>query len=382
MVEVKMLKIFYSVLILAIGASLGSFFKLIVDRFNTEESLIFKSSYCNNCKKKLFWWQNIPIVSYFMLGGKCYFCKSKLSISHPFVEILVALLIYGYFVSFYFSSAPIQNAVPQIFLLFLLILLSMFDLKHRIIPHEITYLAIIILVLYKLFFTNSIISALAALGIAFLFMDILHILVALIKRLPTEQNRIIVPILFWSIFSLFYVNQVNFYFLLLSIFIYYLTVRIKLNPRLNLLMWLSIILFLIFFIFQILFVSFNTNVLSLYFFGVGLIYFICEILFYFLNSLYVLAENPIPVESSLDAERFAIGGGDITVFALVSLSLGLKLAFLSLFIASLIAILSHFVIRNIVIKCSSQAKQNSQYLPFVPYISIACFIIILVFNGK
>lgn len=376
-----MLKIFYSVLILAIGASLGSFFKLIVDRFNTEESLIFKSSYCNTCKKKLFWWQNIPIVSYFMLGGKCYFCKSKLSISHFVVEILVALFVYAYFVSFYFSSVPIPNAVPQIFLLFLLILLSMFDLKHRIIPHEITYLAIIILVLYKLFFTNTIISALASLGVAFLFMDILHILVALIKRLPTEQNTIFIPILLWSIFSLFYVNQVNFYFLLLSIFIYYLVVRIKLNPLVNLLMWLSIILFLIFFIFQILFVSFNTDVLSLYFFGVGLIYFICEVLFYFLNGLYVLVENPI-LESPLDTERFAIGGGDITVFALVSLSVGLKLAFLSLFVASLIAILSHFVIGNIVIKCSTQAKQNSQYLPFVPYISIACFIIILVFNGK
>ena len=81
-------------------------------------------------------------------------------------------------------------------------------------------------------------------------------------------------------------------------------------------------------------------------------------------------------------EGITIGGGDITVFALISIFLGNKGGFLTLFIASLLASISHFTVRVASDRLKIPEEKYSQYVPFVPFLTIACFIIIITINGK
>ena len=112
--------------------------------------------------------------------------------------------------------------------------------------------------------------------------------------------------------------------------------------------------------------------------GFGIIYFICEIVLYFIHLFLPGSKSLSKDENMSDTLKISIGGGDITVFALISVFLGFKLAFMVLFIASLLGILSHFIIGAVNI---SQAK-SEKYIPFVSYLSLACFIIIITSHGS
>ena len=70
-----------------IGLCFGSFFNVVILRSLSNESIVFPGSKCPNCEHKLFWWHNIPVLSYIILRGKCYFCKEKISIQYPVIEL-------------------------------------------------------------------------------------------------------------------------------------------------------------------------------------------------------------------------------------------------------------------------------------------------------
>ncbi|MBD3823872.1 MAG: prepilin peptidase [Epsilonproteobacteria bacterium] len=126
------------------GTLLGSFLNVVILRIPKDESVVFPSSYCYSCGSKLRAWHNIPILSWLFLGGKCGFCKTKISIQYPLVELasglLAAMLVYKYQV----VSIPLIS----IYLSFLMLLaLSMIDLKYKMVPDSLNILAIIFAVL-------------------------------------------------------------------------------------------------------------------------------------------------------------------------------------------------------------------------------------------
>ena len=86
--------------ICVIGLCLGSFFNVVILRSLSNESIVFPASKCPKCNHKLYFWHNIPVLSYILLGGKCYFCKEKISIQYPIVELLTMLLFGFTFVKF------------------------------------------------------------------------------------------------------------------------------------------------------------------------------------------------------------------------------------------------------------------------------------------
>ena len=112
--------------------------KLFKSKKEDKKSSIFNIAYppshCPKCKAKIKAWQNIPILSYILLKGKCHSCEAKISIRYPIVEAVTGLLTLFVYLQFGLSY---QTAVALLFT-WSLISLTMIDVDHLILPDDIT----------------------------------------------------------------------------------------------------------------------------------------------------------------------------------------------------------------------------------------------------
>jgi type 4 prepilin peptidase 1 (EC:3.4.23.43). Aspartic peptidase. MEROPS family A24A len=97
-------------------------------------SIAFDRSHCPHCNKKLPAWQNIPIVSYLFLRGRCYYCKKSIAIRYPLVETLTGLLV-GYLAYHFGWGLPF---VAASLLLFFLVVITFIDLDTFLIPDQLS----------------------------------------------------------------------------------------------------------------------------------------------------------------------------------------------------------------------------------------------------
>ena len=67
----------YIVIFAFLGLAVGSFLNVVIYRIPKDENIAFPASHCTSCKKPLKWWHNIPLISYIILGGRCYYCKKR-----------------------------------------------------------------------------------------------------------------------------------------------------------------------------------------------------------------------------------------------------------------------------------------------------------------
>ncbi len=93
--------VFFALFFGAVGASLGSLINVIAYRVPLGQSVITPPSRCPACGTRLTWRENVPIFGWLLLGGKCRFCKSKISPEYPLVEALVGVLFAGLFVAWF-----------------------------------------------------------------------------------------------------------------------------------------------------------------------------------------------------------------------------------------------------------------------------------------
>lgn len=134
---------FYLILFFILGTIFGSFYNVVGYRLPKGESITKpKHSYCSNCGKKLNWYELIPIFSYVIQLGKCRSCHQKISVFHPFIEIITGLLFAVSFYSFGFSYELIIALV--LVSLFSIVIVS--DLNYMIIPDEVTFTCAIIII--------------------------------------------------------------------------------------------------------------------------------------------------------------------------------------------------------------------------------------------
>ena len=120
------------------GLLFGSFLNVVILRIPKEESIVFDGSYCYSCGEKLKPWHNIPLFSWLFLRGKCGFCKSKISIQYPLIELTSGLLFLAVASQYGFSLPAFFIALSFLMLL----ALSMIDFKYKMVPDSLNLLAI------------------------------------------------------------------------------------------------------------------------------------------------------------------------------------------------------------------------------------------------
>lgn len=123
-----------TLLLFVFGAVVGSFLNVCIVRLPHEKSVVVPRSHCVHCKKTIPWYDNIPLVSYLLLSGRCRFCKKKISFRYFLVEFITALTFVGLFR--YFGLTPLGLAYAVMVCGF--IVATFVDFEHRIIPDEVS----------------------------------------------------------------------------------------------------------------------------------------------------------------------------------------------------------------------------------------------------
>jgi leader peptidase (prepilin peptidase) / N-methyltransferase len=126
------------IVIFVLGCCIGSFLNVCIYRIPASRSIIHPRSTCPQCNTLIKFYDNIPIVSYLLLMGKCRQCASKISVRYPMIEFLTGVLAYSCFIKFDLS---IEAAVYFCFMA-ALIVISFIDIDHQIVPDSISLPAI------------------------------------------------------------------------------------------------------------------------------------------------------------------------------------------------------------------------------------------------
>ena len=132
-----------------LGCIWGSFSNVCIYRLPLNISVTKGRSYCLSCQKQINWFDNIPLVSFIVLMAKCRHCSTKIDFKYFLVELISGL---NFLIIFYFFGISIESLLLIILSIFFLIIYFI-DLKHFIIPNELTY-PLIVLGFVKTFFTN------------------------------------------------------------------------------------------------------------------------------------------------------------------------------------------------------------------------------------
>src|SRR3954466_15004400 len=117
-------------MIFAPALALGSFLNVVAARLPEKRSLGRPGSACGSCGAEIAWYDNIPIVSYLVLGGRCRSCGESFSLRYPAVELATALLVAGCFWNFGLTG----EAVVAAYFCAALVVLSAIDAERRILP--------------------------------------------------------------------------------------------------------------------------------------------------------------------------------------------------------------------------------------------------------
>jgi leader peptidase (prepilin peptidase)/N-methyltransferase len=146
--------------------ALGSFLNVVAARVPLRRSVVRPASACMSCGGELGWYDNVPVVSWLVLRGRCRSCGSRISLLYPAVELATAALVAGCFVAFGLTA----KAFVASFFCVVLVVLSAIDLTHRIVPNRIVLPAALVVLVAQTALDPSPEWALGALGASgFLF---------------------------------------------------------------------------------------------------------------------------------------------------------------------------------------------------------------------
>ncbi len=118
-----------------LGGIWGSFCNVCIYRLPDNDSVITGRSFCRSCKNKIKWYDNIPLLSFIFLRGKCRSCNNKISSQYFLVELISAIS----FLFIYFIYGLSVTTLLLIILSIFFIIIFFIDLKHYIIPNELTF---------------------------------------------------------------------------------------------------------------------------------------------------------------------------------------------------------------------------------------------------
>lgn len=135
-----------NIIVFILGLCLGSFLNVCIFRLPKNKSIVRPASFCPNCKKTIKWYDNLPVLSFIFLGGKCRACQKKISVFYPGVELITAFIFLFLYSQFGLSLSFFKYSL----LFFLLIVVSFIDIRYHAIPAYLCVFGILIAVFFSL----------------------------------------------------------------------------------------------------------------------------------------------------------------------------------------------------------------------------------------
>ncbi len=129
----------YAAIAFLFGTALGSFLNVVIYRLPLRESVVSPGSHCPVCDSPIAWYDNIPILSYIILRGRCRHCEARISLRYPAVEIVTGVMI----AVLYAMHGPTFQFAVDALLALILLAAAFIDYEHMIIPNLLTYPAMI-----------------------------------------------------------------------------------------------------------------------------------------------------------------------------------------------------------------------------------------------
>ena len=162
---------FFAVLLGLLGLAVGSFLNVCIYRLPRRESLNWPASHCPSCSRPLAWYENIPVISWIVLRGRCRTCREAISPIYPVVEIITAaVFVAGYGI---YDLTPLVAA--RLLFACAMIVLFAIDFRHYILPNVITLPGIAVGFVLSVFlppgWQASLIGLLAGGGLLFLIAE-------------------------------------------------------------------------------------------------------------------------------------------------------------------------------------------------------------------
>ena len=113
------------------GLAVGSFLNVVAARLPERRSIVFPRSACGSCATQIAWYDNVPLVSYLVLRGRCRSCEARIGLVYPAVELATAVLLAGCLLAF---GVSLHAAAAAVFCAALVVVTAT-DLSHRIVPN-------------------------------------------------------------------------------------------------------------------------------------------------------------------------------------------------------------------------------------------------------
>jgi leader peptidase (prepilin peptidase)/N-methyltransferase len=137
---------FAIVVALLFGLLVGSFLNVVIYRLPRGKSVVWPASACGSCGRELRWFENVPVLSWVVLGAKCARCKAPISVQYPLVELTTAVLFV--LVTWLTPVGPLLAA--RLLLVCALVVLFGIDLEHQLLPNVITLPGVVVGVIFSL----------------------------------------------------------------------------------------------------------------------------------------------------------------------------------------------------------------------------------------
>lgn len=136
---------FQGIIIFILGLLFGSFANVCIWRIPRKEEIVFTPSHCPNCLTGIKWYDNIPVISYLLLGRKCRSCKAEISWRYPLIELISGLLFLGIYLKFG-QDWRLAGYIPFVWSM---LVISAIDIEHYIIPDVLSLTGLVMGLLFS-----------------------------------------------------------------------------------------------------------------------------------------------------------------------------------------------------------------------------------------
>lgn len=136
---------YFYILIVALGLCWGSFLTVVIWRIDDLRSIFVDRSRCTQCKREIRWYDLAPLISYSILRGRCRYCKEKIPLLYPIIELIMGALTLLIFMTFGFSWASLV-----IFIIFSLLVVTLgYDILHMMIIDTVVWTGVVLAILWQ-----------------------------------------------------------------------------------------------------------------------------------------------------------------------------------------------------------------------------------------